>query len=185
MQTLVDRFHNQYAGHLILNKSQPMGWQESKAKTTKVVVPRQTDIVSCGVHVLENARFFFREGPESLDDPLEIWHTSSVYDGLRARHALGEADSGEPTLDQYQDDMRKHWINLARTELGHRKRGGIRYPEHPLGDYDRRSAMWDQPNLLWDPLTPYTIGNIEFYDRSMDDMVAMTQEFKRLGISTE
>jgi hypothetical protein len=108
-------------------------------------VPQQQNGWACGLHVLENARMFFRE-PASKGGDLYVnsWHTSALYEDLRQDRL-----PGKPEPDDFELRMSSTWVDYIRRELGHSDGGPIRIPDLPIGEWARRKDLWNIPNNFW------------------------------------
>jgi len=123
-----------------------------------IEVPHQTNGWCCGVHVLENARMYFRE-PDLKGIPGSTPWTRSAT--MPARLA-GDFDQKDPLLEHAEEEMMFNWGKFFRREVGTARGSFVRLPPRPLGHWDDRSERWDMPNISarYKNLVQKDVGNI-------------------------
>ena len=101
-------------------------------------LPKQQFSWTCGLHVLENARFFFREPSPSAN-----WKRSVLYSYLQPQGTRRKA------AEDYEKAVIYEWINYIRRELGHHESSlELRYPDYPVLPRSQQQKAYWKPNAL-------------------------------------
>lgn len=104
--------------------------------------PQQSDGWSCGLHVLENARMFFRETSTAQGGYYKPW-----TDSLKM---VSDQESDPAAFDEA--NLNRHllvsWISFCRMELGHQGGTALRLPQRPSARWEDRRGVWDVPNAV-------------------------------------
>jgi len=111
-------------------------WKEPP-RVVIMTVPEQVLGWTCGLHVLENARMYFRENAAGDGRNLS-WHHSEWMLDRR------EASEKVLTLQDLETALRFDWALFCRAELC--QEGGIRDPVYPTIQWELRGQYFNTPN---------------------------------------